>query len=202
MDAASRCRTAGSDAGVPRPHPYVPLLSFTFSPLLSWGSRKETEAQHRAALRPPPPAPPPPPPLQGRLPAEAPRSAAPRRDARADLQWLRFPAGGGAGEQRCPTRGAAARRHTTKGTRHTRGTRAHTESRAALRNLSPEQSNGSRLHAALKAAACAGCCQHPGAALPPPKLSVGLIPSEAFFFFYPEQKEKARVKFRLTFYVG
>lgn len=72
--------------------------------------------------------------------------------------------------------------------------------------MSPEQRNGSRLHAALKAAVCAVGCQHPGTALPwkalPPELSAEGYSLCSSFFSYPEHKEKARVKFRLTFYVG
>lgn len=50
---------------------------------------------------------------------------------RADLRQLHFPAGGGTGGggRRCPPRGTAAQRRTTEGTKHTRGTRAHTEIR-------------------------------------------------------------------------
>lgn len=127
---------------------------------------------------------------------------------RADLRQLHFPARGGTGGGG----GAAhpeARQHRAT---YDRGNQTHTwhsgthRDQRAVRNVSPEQRNGSRLHAALKAAVCAVGCQHPGTALPwkalPPELSAEGYSLCSSFFFYPEHKEKARVKFRLTFYVG
>lgn len=221
---ASWCTTAGSGAGVPRPHPYVPLLSFTFSALLSWGEQTGDGGQHCAALRPPPPPfsfPPPHCPQSrgsssGHTALTAGMDPPPRGPAeggslqgmlRADLRQLHFPARGGTG-------GGAALptpRHGSTAT-YDRGNQTHTwhsgthRDQRAVRNVSPEQRNGSRLHAALKAAVCAVGCQHPGTALPwkalPPELSAEGYSLCSSFFFYPEHKEKARVKFRLTFYVG
>lgn len=116
------------------------------------------------------------------------------------------------GEARGGGGGAAhpeARQHRAT---YDRGNQTHTwhsgthRDQRAVRNVSPEQRNGSRLHAALKAAVCAVGCQHPGTALPwkalPPELSAEGYSLCSSFFSYPEHKEKARVKFRLTFYVG
>lgn len=138
-------------------------------------------------------------PCRGRLPAGDAQGGSP---AAALPSWGRH--GGGGAALPTPRHGSTATYDRGNQT-HTWHSGTHRDQRA-VRNVSPEQRNGSRLHAALKAAVCAVGCQHPGTALPwkalPPELSAEGYSLCSSFFSYPEHKEKARVKFRLTFYVG
>lgn len=216
-----RVRRWGSTAASLRAAPLLHLLSFAVlgGADRRWGSalRSAAAAAPSLLLPPPPHCPQSQGSSSGHTALTAGMDPPPRGPAeggslqgmlRADLRQLHFPAGGGTGGW-----GAAlpTPRHGSTAT-YNRGNQTHTwhsgthRDQRAVRNVSPEQRNGSRLHAALKAAVCAVGCQHPGTALPwkalPPELSAEGYSLCSSFFFYPEHKEKARVKFRLTFYVG